>query len=229
MNAKRTKVVFSLFVAFIATASAAMANPLVQKQDFNGTLNFSRPLTFNKYNAGKTLTSIRISLNLRINGGTLIIDNDSNDPALGTFEFGENALLGSTDVLLTGGPGQAQAYNFLSVSLAGNVDDVKNEYSPLPPDGNYYNGGIVSDTKSGYINDEFWSSYQGSGTFDIQVSVWLQTNYIGTGYVEYSLTTPISVTGYVEVAYTCIPEPATITLLGTGIIVFVLKRKKKKR
>jgi hypothetical protein len=205
-----------------------MANPLVQQQDFNGILDFSRTLTFNRYNASETLTSISISLNLQINGGSLIIDNDSNDSALGTFEFGENAMLNSTDVLLTGGPGPAQAYNFLSINLGGNFDDGVNDFSPNPPDGNVYNGGIVPNTQSGLIDSSCWSQYQGTGTYDIMVGVSLQTHYTGTGYVEYSLTTPISVTGYVEVVYTCIPEPATVVLLAFGILAILRKNRSNK-
>ena len=218
------KTVLLILAAFLTISSVSTANTIVQKSFNNEIPNFFKILTFDKFNENDTLSSIRISLNLQINGGSIIIDNDADSSASGTFEFGENAQLGSTDVSLTGGPGKTRAYNFLPVSLASNVDDGDGDYSPLSPDGSEYNGSIVSDQQSGFIDNSIWSQYQGSGTFDIQVSVWLQTNYIGTGKVEYFSNMPPNINGFVEVVYTSVPEPATIVLLMVGTLVFMKKK-----
>ena len=202
-----------------------MADPIVQKQNFSGVTGFSANLTFNKFNASGALTSVKITLNLQITGGSLIIDNDSNDPAIGTFEFGTNAVLGSTNVSMAGGPGTAQALNYLSVYLEGNYNDGDNDFSPDPPDGNLYNGSNVSDIKSGLISNLI--QYEGNGTYNIAVLTSLHTEHNITGKFEYYANPLPAASGYVEVVYTYdpIPEPATICLLGLGALSLIRRKK----
>lgn len=218
----------------IADALAFGASDL-QIKDFNGMSNFSRTLTFNKFNpALGSLNSIQITLNTQVNGGHIIIDNDSNsEGALGTFEFGANISLYSGDVLLLDGgspvPGRAQAYNLLPINLSTNIDDGDNDYSPLPPDGTEFDGGTISDAKSGYIGNASKESFQGTNTYNITASASLQTNYTGTtGQIEYFVTQPLTVSSSVTVIYeyTPVPEPATIALLAIGSLL-ALKRKKQ--
>lgn len=214
-----SKITLTAFVILLIISHPSMANPLLQQQqkDFNGITGFSANLTFDKFNASGTLTSVEIIVNLQITGGILTITNDSSDPASGTFEFGTNAVLGSTDIALLGGPGIVQAFNSLSVHLNGNDNDI-------------YNGGIVSPgPQSGLIDSSCWSQYKGSGSYNIIVKTYPWTNYNITGQIKYSATPPPAASGYIEViyAYNPIPEPATITLLCTGALA-LLKRKSSK-
>jgi hypothetical protein len=213
------KITLTAFVILLIINHPSMANPLLQQQqkDFNEITGFSANLAFDKFNTSGTLTSVEIIVNLQITGGILTITNDSSDPAIGTFEFGTNAVLGSTDIALLGGPGITQALNYLSVHIEGNDNDV-------------YNGGIVSPgPKSGLIDSSCWSQYEGSGSCNINIKTYLWTNYNITGKIEYSATPPPAASGYIEVIYTYdpIPEPATITLLCTGALAF-LRRKNGK-
>jgi hypothetical protein len=213
------KITLTTFVILLIISHPSMATPLFQQQqkDFNGITGFSANLTFDKFNASGTLTSVEIILNLQITGGSLTITNDSNAPAIGTFEFGTNAVLGSTNIALLGGPGIVQALNYLPVHIEGNDNDV-------------YNGGIVSpDPQSGFIDSSCRSQYEGSGSYNITVETYLWTNYDFTSEIEYFANPFPAASGYIEViyAYDPIPEPAAITLLCTGALAF-LKRKKSK-
>jgi hypothetical protein len=218
---------FLLFfiVALFVIAVPAFAATTTWTKDFNGIPNCYPILTFNKFDTNDgLLSSIEVILYLQANGGHIVINNDSSDSAIGTFEFGANAILDSCDVKLRDNspapqpvPGQAQCYNFLPVNLNS------------PSDENEYNGGTVSDLKSGYVGNSFWDPYQGSGTYNIIVSVSQWSDYKGTGDIEYSIDPPVTTYGYITVVYeyTPIPEPATITLFCTGTLAF-LKRKSSK-
>jgi hypothetical protein len=209
------KITLTAFVILLIINHPSIANPIVKRQNFSGITGFSANLTFDKFNTSGTLTSVEIILNLQITGGILTITNDSSDPAIGTFEFGTNAVLGSTDIALLGGPSITQALNSLSVHIEGNDNDV-------------YNGGIVPPgPKSGLIDSSCLSQYEGSGSYNINVKTYLWTNYNVTGEIEYSATPPPAASGYIEViyAYDPVPEPATITLLCGGTLA-ILRRKK---
>jgi len=214
-----SKTTLTAFVILLIISHPSMANPLLQQQQkgFNGITGFSANLTFDKFNASGTLTSVEIIVNLQITGGILTITNDSSDPASGTFEFGTNAMLVPNGISLVGVPGIVQAFNSLSVHLNGNDNDI-------------YNGGIVSPgPQSGFIDSSYWSQYEGTGSYNINVKTYPWTNYNVTGQIEYSATPPPAASGYIEViyAYNPIPEPATITLLCTGALA-LLKRKSSK-
>jgi hypothetical protein len=207
-----SKITLTAFVILLIISHPSMANPIVQTQPFSGTTGFSANLPFDKFNASGTLTSVEIILNLHITGGSLTINNTSSDPANGTFEFGTNAVLSSTDIPLLGGPGITQALNHLSVNLKGNDNDV-------------YSGGIVPpDIQSGFVSN--LTQYKGSGSYNIMVKTYLWTNYDGSGEIEYSAAPLPTASGYIEVIYTYdpIPEPATICLLGLGALSLIRRK-----
>jgi hypothetical protein len=211
-------ITLTAFVILLIISHPSMANPLFQQQkDFNGITGFSANLTFDKFNESGTLTSVEIIVNLQITGGSLTINNNSNNPASGTFEFGTNAVLEPIDISLVGGPGIAQAFNSLSVHLNGNDNDI-------------YSGGIVPpDTQSGFIDSSCWSQYKGSGSYNIIVRTYPWTNYSGTGEIEYSANPLPAASGNIQVIYTYdpVPEPVTSILLAIGVLG-LLKRKNSK-
>jgi len=217
--------VFMVLATFIIT-SAAIANPLIQRQDFNGISDFSKLLTFDRLNTSDTLTSIKISLNLQIKGGTLIIDNDGDSSVSGTLKFGISGNVNSTEVNLPSFSGTNVFYS-QPFYLDSDVNDVEGDYSPLPPDGMQFTGSNNSDSTFVLVEDTFLNNYIGSGTFNVVVGISPYVNYGDFPDIEYYITNPVKTNGYVEVTYTSIPEPATITLLTFGILA-VLKRKRKK-
>jgi hypothetical protein len=215
------------FAAFSITALQAWADIYPQTRNFTGTPNISGSLTFNQFNNHSgtwILQSIDVSLTLQASGGYLIIDNDNTSPVSGTFEFGANAAIGTTDVILKDSssqaiPAQAAAYHSEAFNLAANVGDGAGDYDPTGPDGTFYNGGIENKTTSGSIGNAFWSSgnkgFMGTGTYNINFSATQRAYCSGSG-IEYQSSPPPSTFGSVTVIYTydTVPEPATITLFG---------------
>jgi hypothetical protein len=219
--------------ALLVTAVPAFALTIPQTKDFNGIPNMSGSLNFNQFNnsGGLTLTSIQVSLYLQATGGELRLDNDSDSPASGTFQFGAKGNISSTDVallntLLQPIPGEVNATHSQAFSLAGNVGDGTGDYDPTPPDGLLYDGGTESNSKSDFVTSLAWPGYIGTGTFNINYFITQWLDYGSIGGIEYAVT-PVNAYGYVQVIYTYVPEPATITLLCTGL-VFLLKRKGSK-
>jgi hypothetical protein len=221
---------FIFAVALFVTAGLASA----QIEYFSGTPSMDDSLTFNQFDESLgTLTSIQIILSLQISGGQLTLDNDSEESASGTFEFGASGSITSGDVGLVNSsfvaiPGTVSTYNSEAFSLSGNVGDGEGDYDPTAPDGLQYDGGIKTNSKSDFVGSVAWGGYIGTGTYDIDYSVTQWLNYGGIGGIEYAVT-PLSASGSVEVIYTYdpIPEPATITLLTIGALA-LLKRKNSK-
>jgi hypothetical protein len=213
----------------LAICTAAQAGVISQTQSFSGTPNFSQGLSFDQFDTlggTRTLSSIEVILDLNVDGGQLILDNDGIDPAAGLFEFGGKATLSSTDVALGGVPGTAAALHSDTFNLAGNIGDGPTDYDPSAPDGMIYLGGPESDSKSGFVNSLFWTAgtkgFIGTGTYIVDLDATQWSQYGSIGGIEYAVT-PVVAGGSVKVIYTYVPEPASLSLLGLGAAA-LLKR-----
>ena len=211
------------------TAGLTFAATITQTQTFSGIPNMNGSLTFNQFDSSLgTLTSIQVRLSLQTSGGRLILDNDSASSASGTFEFGANGSIGSTDVSLMDTSLQpitdlTEAFYSQAFSLDANVDDVSGDYDPASPDGLQYDGGIVSDTASGLVDSTVWGGYTGTGTYNINYNITQWLDYGGISGIECAIT-PVSASGDVTVIYTYIPEPATMLLLAIGAVAILRKK-----
>ena len=227
-----------LAVILFMTTAPAFADTISQTKFFTGIPLMYNSLTFNQFDThGGTwaLQSIEVSLTLQASGGYIKLDNDSSLADTFSFEFGVRGVLISTDVNLSNSlnqpvPGQIEVYRSRSFNLAGNVGDGTGDYDPTPPDGNFYNGDIITDTNIGFVGNAFWNAgtkgFLGTGTYDINYFVSRHATYDDLyGGVEL-MATPANASGMVTVlyAYNTVPEPATITLLSFG--VFALLRRK---
>ncbi len=220
--------------ALFVIAVSAFAATTTRTKDFNGMPGYYN-LTFNKFddhNGLYTLNFIKVTLALNVNGGQIILDNDGEEPASGTFEFGANARISSSDVVLLNSssqeiPGDVQAVHIDTFNLAGNVDDTVFQIDPNAPDGMQYWGTLESDANTDFVGPFAWASYTGLGTYNILVSVEHVAKVFGGDNVQF-FATPANSSGYVTIVYDYIvPEPATITLFCTGTLAF-LKRKSSK-
>lgn len=212
----KTKTISSIFASLIIIFSAE-ATPIVQKQTFfSATPNFSTLLTFNKFNPPGILSSVQITLQLQINGGSVILDNDGNQSAVSTLKFGVFGNAGSTDVnmpSLSNETVYSQSFN-----LSANVGDGPGDYDPTPPDGMQYTGDQTSGTISVLVDDKFLANYIGTGTYQIGVGVMQIVDYGDIDNIEYCIVSPVETGGYIEVDYN-VPEPTAFCLLITGLLM----------
>jgi len=223
MTTKKISIFFA--VTSLVMAVPAFAYTISQSQVFTGITNMSGSLPdFNQFdNHGDIwqLQSIQVSFTLQTSGGYLEIYNNSSSPASITFDFGTNGFIASTDVCLPDMSLQVYDGNHIELSNLG--------------DSRSYDGGIKTNTKLVSIGETFWNAgnkgFEGTGTYTIDYSISQWFDWSGSGWIRFD-SLPPNASSIVTVLYTyneTIPEPATIALLGTGILVFLLKRKKKKR
>lgn len=220
--------------ALFALPGIASATVLSETINFGpGTPNFNSTLTFQKYHGGYgNLVSVKVILNLDIDGGTLIVDNDGVGPAHVDTELGATAAISSLDVTLLDNlfqpvTGVASASTVGSYDLAGNIGDGANDYDPSGPDGAQLIGQADSDMKMGFINSLFHPGFVGAGTFDIKAQVNQILDFGGVGGVEGGFTA-VNAGGSVTVQYTLdkTPEPASAAMLGlAGLLVLARVRR----
>ena len=216
-------------------AGVASAATITQTETYSGTPNLSQTFTFDEFDdLGGTLTllSIQVLVELNIDGGQLVLDNDGVDPASGTYEFGAKSDISSTDVSLLDGAllpvtAELSALTTGVFSLTGNVGDGANDFDPSPPDGMQVNGGPLSDSDSGFISATLFAQYIGTSTYDVDLDATQWSDFGGVSGIEWAVT-PVTADGEVTVIYNYIPEPATMSLLSIGGLA-LLRRKSKIR
>ncbi len=237
MKDTKKTVIFAV-VAGVMLGSAVVGNavPISQTKAFSGQPNISPTLTFDQFDdsaPGVDLTSVEIIFNLDISGGQLVLDNDASQAASGTFVFGSQGSLSSTDVILLDVtvvhiPADLTITTGDAFNLDPNIGDGPGDFDSTSPDGLLYNGDIASDSSSGLVGAAFFTmgakGYIGTGTYDITADLIQWLNYGGVSGIEFAVS-PVTASGSVEIIYTYVPEPATIAMLGLGSLFFVRKRR----
>ena len=228
----RALVALALVALIAAAASGAQIS---QVQNFSGTPDYSRTLTFNQIDLGPdcTLNWIKVILTGNCNGGQLILDNDSEDVATGNFVFGSSSSIGSSSVPMLDASfnpvvGQVVAAHSGTFNLSPNVGDGLGDYDSSAPDGMLYLGGLESDSKEGFINNLFFPNYIGNGTFTVKVDTNQYMNYGGVSGVEVAFS-PVDSFGTLEIIYdyTCVPEPSSILALTAGMGSLLALRRRR--
>ncbi len=216
----------------LLVGSVAMGDTIIQIEEFSGIPNLTETLTFNQFDdAGGTLTlqSIQVIFSLEVQGGQLVLDNDGELAASGSYEFGAKGDISSTDVSLVNASflpvtSELGAVHGDSFSLAANIGDGAGDYDPNGPDGMEYNGSTENDSDSGYISPLVFADYIGTGTYDIDADVTQWQDFGGVSGIEWAVN-PVSASGCVKVIYNYIPEPATLSVLALGGLALIRRRK----
>ena len=233
MNTKNKKCWLSGGVALLVTAGVAQAAVISQTKTFDGTPNYSSPLTFDQFddNGGAyTLNSIHISVQLNTDAGSgLRIDNDGAEPASGTVEFGASGVISSSDVTLFkqgGGTFNGLIQSIVSKNMNLTPDDGDGAlFSTIGTDYDSLTSEATSKSDAAFINPFVFTEYIGTGTYDItyDVSQHLDVSSFGGSQVQFD---PIQAGGSITVEYDfedAIPEPTSIAMIGVacGATLFI--------
>jgi len=224
--------------AILAVAStAAIGAPLVQSQNFSGVPDYQRILTFNQFDdqgGALQLTSVEVAICLVADGGALRVDNDAEDPASGTIEFGAQILVSSTVSLIDNtfqpifGANDLKATGGTSLNLGGDDGDQDvggtPNFSWVGDDFGEYIGGTEQVTHGGFVDSSVHGQYTGLGTYTITLDADQVASYGSLGGVQ-ALIDPLDTCGTVTVTYNYIPEPATLSLLALGGVALLRRRR----
>jgi hypothetical protein len=180
------------------------------------------------------LTNVWLKLKFDISNAVVEMDNDSIASATGTAKVASTFTnLTSTAGLLKSNFDSINASDFTiasnqSFSMTGTSGDNVGGFNVTTSgDYVYCNFGTITKQDSGDIFNGLWSSFVGSGDFQIT----LLANYLtgatftgGDGYFQGS-TPNGQIFG--EVVYSYIPEPATVIILALGALLSAKRNSKK--
>ncbi len=188
---------------------------------------------------GPITTSTPISLTLTDWSNTLAFQQFN--PSLGTLNSVKLDFSGSLSTVITvssttDANGWAKTEVVLDVQKTGlNLNSPTISLYSDQFNFEYLNGTVISPTltKTGlssniYTTTAVLNAFTGTGNIVLDASAAATTLLsFSSGNVTASQVTDASLTGTVTYDYIPIPEPATITLLCTGIFVLKIKRKKR--
>ena len=215
-----------------ATGAASGQFMTMQTQSFGPQApDFTIPLTFNQYDGDiADLISIEIIVNLSVQGGNALVDNDSATPATVNVEFGTSVSVSSMDVSLVNtmfnpiGANVAVLINQM-VSLDPTTGDPTDEANNTGlPDSQLINGPAGADSSNDFVNSAVWGGYVGMGTFDILVDGDTEFSISGGTGVSGGFS-PQTASGEITVIYKFIPAPSTAALLGLAGLVGARRRR----
>jgi len=218
--------------ALAAVGATASAQQIMQTQSFGpDTPNYEQVLTFDFFDVDiNDVESIKVKLQLEINGGSLTVDNDGVTGATVDVELGATGAISSTDVTLLDGAFQPVAADVAigtnaTFNLGANDGDDDQSFDPNGgADEDTLNGAGQAGMSMGFINSQFWSDFIGaSGTFDILADIDQILDFGGVGGVSGGFT-PVSASGNVMIIVT-IPAPASAGLLGLGALALGRRRR----
>lgn len=221
----------------LCVVSACQAATITQVLPFSGTPDYTSVLTFNQFDTqGGTLTlqSVWVNITLTSSGGSLKLDNDGAGSAVGSVEFGAQASITPSismvnDNLMQLFPtGALKATGGAGLSLSADDGDTEvngtDFFSYAGTDYGSYTGGQVTDTASGFVTALAFGQYKGTGTYTVSVNTTQVANYGALGGAQAQID-PLTTSGSVEIVYTYVPEPATMSLLALGGLAMLRRRK----
>lgn len=237
--------VFKIIVLLLSFSSAAYSALWVQTHDFgtfypgNGLDPYTETWGFNKFDdhGGEwTLSAITIDFVLYAWDGFIGQDNDGTTSASGSVGLEMLGNVSSPDV---------HYFNDNLVSLnasilqEGTFNLVANDGDPA---GDQYDvGGLdwdslsgadesdpAQDTASTPVFPTSFSDFIGAGTFEMSL-VASQAKYVIEDGAIATLTNPQKADGYVRVTYDFVPEPMTMSLMGSGGLIALLANRMRRK
>lgn len=234
-----------LTLAIAFTAPAVNAATVFYNDTMSITENASNILNLNKFNPTLgTLTKVEITVTLSVPSFSLLVDNDSVNPANVTVSFGNLGGVAYTSTASTADAGfttlsgsnfnvATQSSTFTVGAQAGDATDAFN--NDLGADnGSFTTAPVqVGQITARQINSAVWSQWTGaSGTVDMDLEVDFVTDLNlnsggGGGEVRFQGNIP-SATYTAQVTYTytaAIPEPSAALLGALGFLCLLRRRR----
>jgi hypothetical protein len=228
---------FAAALVAMSTFCAAQTYQLSEQEVFAFTPNGSSVLTFSQFDTQggtRTLTGVTVSLSFTKTGGSLSVDNDSEEG--GTLSL-SHSLVGSltsqgNTVALVNGSFQSfltglEAVSSTSYNIAGTDGDSTSTFDVGGDD--YYAWAPADATlnASGDIYSGALGGYIGNGTFNLVFTANQAVNITGLSGLQQAFTVS-NVTGYATVTYTytsLIPEPSIAALGGLSLLTLLRRRR----
>ncbi len=217
---------FTLFTALglILLSSTLFSQTITQTQTFTGVPNYLQNYTFNQFNpALGTLTNVEITLEIGTSGGSAIIDNDGVSAASGNADFGSTGSISSTTLtgaaLLNGSlnpvVGNVEALTTQAFNLTADDGDAEAggtaNFSSVGTDAVTISGSSVTTSNSGNVNSSGLSQYEGTGTYNLRVTVNTTLDYVVGGGAQ-TQTSPPTAQNTLTVVYTYTPASTDLSL-----------------
>ena len=227
-----------MLLVLCLSASCANAAIITQTQSFPvNTPGSTYDLTFNQFDTmgnTRTLNSVQIVFNLYMYGGSVAVDNDSELPQTVTAQISlTGGLTSSTVALVDSGLHTPWATVNSSISQILNLaattgDDIA--HFNATGEGDYAeftgpsSGSPVVKTVDGYVASAGFDAYKGTETYVISALTTQNSSASGNGQMALTM---MQTYGDVTVVYnyTPIPEPATASLAGFGLLLLLRRRR----
>lgn len=231
-----------MVIALCLGAACANAEVITQTKSFPvNTPGSSYDLAFNKFDTeggARRLDSIQIIFNLYMYGGSVAVDNDSENPQSVVATISLRGGLTSATVGLIQGTSQtpwASVDSSISETLnlaATTGDDI--EHFNATGLGDYAefvgpsSGSPVVQTVDETVGSSVYDDYKGTGTYVISALTTQTSTASGNGQIALTM---MQTYGDVTVVYnyTPVPEPATASLAGLGLLLLLRRRRTSHR
>ncbi|MBN1943271.1 MAG: PEP-CTERM sorting domain-containing protein [Phycisphaerae bacterium] len=166
-----------------------------------------------------TLTGIELQLDASASAGTITWDNESGTPTSVDLGIGAEVTAVAPNAL-----------TLIAIPLQTGSGSVLPDSDGAPDftgdDAFTVTGGSGSDSDTDYPGTVDFSYYTGLDTFAVSISSALETSMDTHGGSGASYSEAGTYSGMVTVIYTYVPEPATLTLLGSGAVLLYRRKRR---
>ncbi len=208
--------------------SHLQATVITQTQGFEKAKpSFQKALEFNQFDpAVGELQAVRVALDLEISNGSLIVDNDRDEPVTVSVQLGAKAQLSSAVPLLDDAASTLFSGSTAVIASTGAIFELAADngdlatFDPTLPDAEIHEGGHVSISRTGLVGSASFADFKGTDVFEITAVLDQILDFGGVGGVSGQFE-PVDVATKVTLTYeylpvTTIPEPTGLMLASQG-------------